>query len=112
MLVVDKKRVTTILGVLIGFSLVIGFLSGIVMANTGGPRTEEDFMNSANEIEEFIHQEVEKNINLEEISKQAEKMGKRNGLMVAFIIRTNQPVRVNIMVNLGNKSPRIKSFEI
>lgn len=111
-IVINKKRAKTILAFLIGMSLVIGYTTRIGIAKLGGPKTEEVSMNSANEIMEFIEKEVDKNTDFNSILKDAKAMGKKHGLIVAFVDESRDTTRVNIMRNLGNKSPLIKSFEI
>ena len=111
-IVINKKRAKTILAFLIGMSLVIGYTTGIGIAKLGGPKTEEDSINSAIEIKTFIEKEVDKNKDLNSILKDAKTMGKKHGLIVAFVDEGKNTTKVNIMRNLGNKSPIIKSFEI
>lgn len=109
--VLSKRRAISLLAFVMFFSISVGFFTakGIAL----GPKTKEASVNSADYIQKFIEEEVEKNRNLKLIEKEAKKIGKKQGLIVAFVDSENYNTKkVNIMLDLGNKYPMISSFEV
>lgn len=110
MYVISRKRLIRTLSFLIGLSLGIGYFFGMGIAR--GPKTEEDAMNSAIEIEEFIQQEVDDGRDLEVVFKEAKIMGQKEGLIVTFVNLEKNLIKVNIIRDLDNKTPLVKSFKV
>ncbi|MCQ4925061.1 hypothetical protein NE686_18310 [Tissierella carlieri] len=109
--VISKQSAVMILTFVMCFSLTIGFFvaKGIAL----GPKTEEDSMKDAYFIQQFIEEEIEKNKDLKAVKTEAKKLGKEKGLVVAFVNSENiGNTKVNILLDLNNKTQLISSFEI
>lgn len=109
--VLSKRNAISIIAFVMSFSIALGILAGRGIAL--GPKTEKDSMNEAYIIQQFIEDQIDKNVDLKAIEKEAKKLGKKQGLIVSFVSgESYNSTKVNIMLNLGNKSPTISSFEV
>lgn len=108
-IVIRKKNAILLLTFVVSLSISIGYFT----AKGTALGDEKVSINNALEMQEFIEQEVDKGIDLKTIKREANKLGKKSRLYVAFVNSYNyNTTTVNIILDLDSKQPIVSSFEI
>lgn len=102
-----KGGFTTFVSSVVILSSLIGGILGIGFYK--GPKTEEDFMETCEDIHRYI--EANKNNDIEIIIKGAEKIGKKHNLNIVY-----KPIRegyhISIYLPLDNRIIKLTDFDV